>query len=352
MPNTIQVLNGKSFGTFSTFPVFDTLIKEGLYTASLTFRTKGVFPYPPGTVACCFIATQTPFVVEEITYDSNGVSEVRCISVWEMLKRRHTGPLHTQTVIDTFQPIGYLPSFLTTINRDSNRWFVYWLDCDFPYEFASYTVAYDPSKSIYDHIYEAALYNQLYLASNVIVTPNNSQNITINLLLKSLNGSQRIFDIGPLNSVTSRLTRRLPPSPTHWFIEQTKDYGVWKMASRGRIHTWYENRAYMQDTTDWKGPYRYEAGLAGGKDREWGQTTEEIRCDPLKSVVLDIDEIARERFGNLTIGRPVSVTTMGVLVTGYVIERTVSGGDLTTYSVKIQPDRFYENGEEVTDKWI
>lgn len=352
MPNTVQVLNGKSFGTFSTFPVFDTLIKEGLYAASLTFRTKGVFPYPPGTVVCCFIASQTPFVVEEIVYDSNGVSEVRCISAWEMLKRRHTGPLHTQIVIETFQPIGYLPSFLTTINRDPNRWFVYWMDCDFPMEFASYTAAYDPSKSIYDHIYDAALYNQLYLSSNVIVTPNNSQNITVNLLMKSLNAPQQIFDIGPLNSVTSRLTRRLPPSPTHWFIEQTKDYGVWKMASRGRIRTWYENRAYMQDTTDWKGSYRYEAGLAGSKDREWGQTTEELRCDPLKSVVLDIDEITQDRFGNLTIGRPVSVTTMGVMVTGYIVERTISGGDLTTYSVKIQPDRFYENGEEVTDKWI
>lgn len=96
MPSTVQVLNGKSFGTFSTFPVFDMLIKEGLYTASLTFRTKGTFPYPPGTVLCCFIATQTPFVVEEITYESNGISEIRCISAWEMLKRRHTGPLHTQ----------------------------------------------------------------------------------------------------------------------------------------------------------------------------------------------------------------------------------------------------------------
>lgn len=352
MPNTVQVLNGKSFGTFSTFPVFDMLIKEGLYTASLTFRTKGAFPYPPGTVVCCFIATQTPFAIEEITYESNGVSEVKCISVWELLKRRHTGPLHTQMVIETFPPLGYLPSFLTTINRDPNRWFVYWLELDFPAGYESYTVSYDPSKSIYDHVYEAALYNQLCLTSYIKPTFNNSNNVSVVLGLKSLNTSDRIFEIGPLNSVTSRLTRRLPSAPTHWFIEQTKDYGVWKMASRGRIKTWAENRAYMQDTTDWKGAYRYESGLAGGKDREWGQTTEDIRCEPLKSVVLDIDEITQERFGNLTIGRPVSVVTMGVLVTGYVIERTIAGGDLTTYSVKIQPDRFYENGEEVTDKWI
>ena len=353
MPNTVQVLNGKSFGTFSTFPVFDMLIKEGLYTASLTFRTKGVFPYPPGTVVCCFIATQTPFVIEEMTYDSNGISEVRCISIWEMLKRRHSGPLHPQMRIETIQPVTYLSGFLNVINKDPNRWFVYWLEFDLrSADYDSYTVDYDPSKSIYDYMYDAALYNQLALTSYIKTTWNNSANVSVVLGVKSLNTVDTIFDIGPLDSVTSRLTRRLPSAPTHWYIEQTKDYGFWKMASRGRIRTWYENRAYMQDTTDWKGAYRYESGLSGGKDREWGQTTEEIRCEPLKSVVLDIDEITQERFGNLTIGRPVSVVTMGVKVTGYVIERTISGGDLTTYSVKIQPDRFYENGEEVTDKWI
>lgn len=352
MPNTVQILAGKSFGTFASHPVFDMLIKEGLYTASLTFRSKGMFPYPPGTVACCFIATQTPFVIEEITYDSNGVSEVRCISVWETLKRRHTGPIHPQMRVETIQPTLYLQGFLNDINRDPNRWFVYWLENYTDSGADSYTVSYDPSKSIYDYMYEAALYNQLYLSSYIKPRWDNSNNVSVSLDFKSLNTNQRIFDIGPLDSVTSRLTRRLPSAPTHWYIEQTKDYGFWKMASRGRIRTWYENRAYMQDTTDWKGAYRYESGLAGGKDREWGQTTEEIRCEPLKSVVLDIDEITQERFGNLTIGRPVSVTTMGVLITGYVIERTISGGDLTTYSVKIQPDRFYENGEEVTDKWI
>lgn len=352
MPNTIQVLSGKSFGTFSTLPVFDMLIKEGLYTSSLTFRSKGVFPYPPGTVVCCFLATQTPFVVEEMTYDSNGVSEVRCISVWELLKRRHTGPVHPTMILETFQPIGYLQSFLVEINKDPNRWFVYWLEPDIPLGFDDYTVTYDPSKSIYDHVYEAALYNQLYLTSSIKSTWNNTGNVSVSLGLRSLNMSSRIFDIGPLDSVTTRLTRRLPSNPTHWFIEQTKDYGLWKMASRGRIRTWYENRAYMQDTTDWKGAYRYESGLAGSKDREWGQTTEDIRCEPLKSVVLDVDEIPSERFTNLTIGRPVSAVTFGVMFTGYVIERTISGGELTTYSVKIQPDRFYENGEEVTDKWI
>lgn len=352
MPNTIQVLAGKSFGTFSTLPVFDMLIKEGLYTASLTFRSKGVFPYPPGTVVCCFIATQTPFAIEEMTYDSNGISEVRCISIWEILKRRHTGPIHEKQTFESFPPIGYLGYFFDNINKDPNRWFTYWLEAMWPNEFSNYTTSYDPTKSIYDHVYEAALYNQLYLTSYIKITPKNNNNVTVTLSLKSLNETGRIFNIGPLDSVTSRLTRRLPSSPTHWYIEKTKDYGLWKMASRGRIRTWYENRAYMQDTTDWKGPYRYESGLSGGTDREWGQTTEEIRCEPLKSVVLDIDEITQERFGNLSIGRPVSATTMGVLITGYVIERTISGGDLTTYSVKIQPDRFYENGEEVTDKWI
>ena len=83
-----------------------------------------------------------------------------------------------------------------------------------------------------------------------------------------------------------------------------------------------------------------------------GETTEEIRCEPLRSATVDIDEVQSERFYNLPIGRPVKATIMDVLFTGYVIERTVSGGDLTTYSIKIQPDRFYKYGEEVTDKWI
>ena len=108
----------------------------------------------------------------------------------------------------------------------------------------------------------------------------------------------------------------------------------------------------MQNTTDWQGVYRYESGVVGGDDREWGQTTEEIRCEPLRSVTVDISEVQLQRFYNLPIGRPVQGTILNVMFTGYVIERTVSGGDLTTYSIKIQPDRFYENGEEVTDKWI
>jgi hypothetical protein len=108
----------------------------------------------------------------------------------------------------------------------------------------------------------------------------------------------------------------------------------------------------MQNTSDWQGAYRYESGVSGSNDREWGQTTEEIRCEPLRSVVVEINEVQSDRFYNLPIGRPVSATIMHTMFTGYVIERTVSGGDLTTYSIKIQPDRFYENGEEVTDKWI
>ena len=73
---------------------------------------------------------------------------------------------------------------------------------------------------------------------------------------------------------------------------------------------------------------------------------------PFAIVTVDIDEVQSQRFYRLPIGRPVSATIMDVMFTGYVIERTVSGGDLTTYSIKIQPDRFYKYGEEVTDKWI
>lgn len=339
-------------GTFSTIPVFDTLIKEGLHTASMTFRCKGSFPYPPGTVACCFGATPTPFVVEEISYESHGISEVRCISVWELLKRRNKCGSYENYYPSTFTPVSTFKRFLDDINKDPNRWFVYWLRASVPSDLNSYEDKFDPSTSIYDDMYNAALYNQLYFTSAITVTNGIGNNLDITLYAKSLNEKQNIVDLGALDSVASRLTRRLPGAPTHWYIGKTKDYGMWKMASRGRIRTWYENRPYMQNTTDWQGVYRYEAGVAGGDDREWGQTTEEIRCEPLRSATVDIDEIQLDRFYSLPIGRPVSATIMDVKFTGYVIERTVSGGDLTTYSIKIQPDRFYKYGEEVTDKWI
>lgn len=339
-------------GTFSTIPVFDTLIKEGLYTASMTFRCKGTFPYPPGTVACCFGATPTPFVVEEISYESQGISEIRCISVWELLKRRNKCGSYKNLYPSTFSPLGIFKVLLDDINKDPNRWFVYWLRASIPSDLNSYEDKFDPSTSIYDDMYNAALYNQLFFSSSISVTNDNNSNLDITLYAKSLNSQSKILDLGPLDSVSSRLVRRLPSAPTHWYIGKTSDYGMWNMASRGRIHTWYENRPYMQNTTDWQGVYRHESGVPGSNDREWGQTTEEIRCEPLRSVVVDIDEVQSERFYSLPIGRPVSASIMDVMFTGYVIERTVSGGDLTTYSIKIQPDRFYKYGEEVTDKWI
>lgn len=339
-------------GTFSTIPVFDTLIKEGLYTASMTFRCKGTFPYPPGTVACCFGATPTPFVVEEISYESQGISEIRCISVWELLKRRNKCGSYKNLYPSTFSPLGIFKVLLDDINKDPNRWFVYWLRASIPSDLNSYEDKFDPSTSIYDDMYNAALYNQLFFSSSISVTDDNNSNLDITLYAKSLNSQSKILDLGPLDSVSSRLVRRLPSAPTHWYIGKTSDYGMWNMASRGRIHTWYENRPYMQNTTDWQGVYRHESGVPGSNDREWGQTTEEIRCEPLRSVVVDIDEVQSERFYSLPIGRPVSASIMDVMFTGYVIERTVSGGDLTTYSIKIQPDRFYKYGEEVTDKWI
>lgn len=352
MPNMVQVLGGKSMGTFSEHQVYDVLIKESLYTASLTFRSKGIFPYPPGTVICCFQATYTPFVAEEISYESHGITEVRCISVWELLKRRNKCMAYENHYPTTFSPLGIFYAIIDQINNDPNSWFVFWLRASIPSEYYNYEDSFDPSTSVYEDVYNAALYNQLYLTSKISVTSNNSNNVDVWLIAKSLNQTSSIFDLGPLDSVTSRVVRRLPPAPTHWAIGRTKDYGMWKIASRGRIRTWYENRAYMQNTTDWKGAYRYETAIPGDREREWGQITEEIKCEPLKSVTVDIDEVPLERFVSLPIGQVVSGTTMGVMFTGYVIERTVNGGDITVYSVKIQPDRFYENGEEVTDKWI
>lgn len=352
MPNVVQILAGKSMGTFSSYSVFDVLIKESLYTASLTFRSKEIFSYPPGTVVCCFQATETPFAVEEIVYDSQGISEVRCISIWEILKRRNKCMTYENQYPTTFQPLAILPVILNSINTDPKRWFVYWLRSFVPSEHKNYVDNFDPSTSVYDDIYNAALNNQLYLSSRIVGTNGNSNNVDIQLIVDSLNSNNSILNLGSLDSVTSRVTRRLPPSPTHWAIGKTKDSGMWKISSRGTIHTWYENNAYMYNSSEWQGAYRYETAISGSSDQEWGQITRSIRCEPLKSVSVEIEEISLDIFSTLGIGRVVSGTIMGLMFTGYIVERTVSGGDLTTYSVKVQPDRFYENGEEVTNNWI
>lgn len=358
MPNMVQVLEDRSMSTFKSHPVFDMLIKEGLYTASITFRCKGAFPWPPGVLVCCMGSTQTPFIVEEITYESDGITEVRGISVWEALKRKNKGGWYYMyrdnpqwpTTID---PFTVLAGTLDSINKDANRWFPFWVYLNAYGVHPDYTIDFDLSSSVYDDIYAAALYNQLYFKSMVRPTKDIPSNITVWLEIQSLNSTSKApFDLGSLDSVRSRVIRRLPQQPTHWYIGRNKDYGYWRISSRGRIRTWYENRAYMQDTTDWKGPYRFEAGITGDLNREWGQITEEIRCEPLKSVEVDIDEIAVGTFNQLEIGNPVKCSIMGILISGYVIERTISGGDKTNYSIKMQPDRFYENGEEVTDKWI
>ena len=358
MPNMVQVLEDRAMCTFRSHPVFDMLIKEGLYSASITFRCKGLFPWPPGILVCCMGSTRTPFIVEEIVYESEGISEVRGVSIWESLKRKNKGGWfyayrNKQLWPKTIDPLDALRGSIDGINKDSNRWFPFWLEFNMRGEVPKYSIDFDLSTSLYDDIYAAALYNQLFFKSFVLPTKDTPSNITVWLEIGSLNNmSTEPFDLGTLDSVRSRVTRRLPQHPTHWYIGATKDYGYWRMASRGRIRTWYENRAYMQDTSDWKGAYRYEAGIAGDANREWGQTTEEIRCEPLKSVEVDIDEIPLNAFVQLEIGMPVKCSIMGILISGYVIERTISGGDKTNYSIKIQPDRFYENGVEVTDKWI
>ena len=97
MPNMIQVLEDRAMSTFRSYPVFDMLIKESLYTASMTFRSKGVFPWPPGVLVCCMGNTQTPFIIEEIVYESDGICEVRASSVWEALKRKSKGGWFSNT---------------------------------------------------------------------------------------------------------------------------------------------------------------------------------------------------------------------------------------------------------------
>lgn len=350
MPNVVQILTEKKYGSFKSFPVFDLLIKHGLYNARMTFRSKGLFSYPPGTVVCYFAAFKMPFIVEEVTYEAQGFSEVTCISPWELMKRRNKCSTYMGATAINFQPLGVLYYYINHINEDPNQRFAYDLVADVPSEYVGYSDSFDPTTSLYDDCYKAALYNQLYFHSSINVSRNDNVQITLHAV--PLDNDNTIIDIGPIDPEKVRVTKRLPSNPTHWFIEHTKDYGMWKPASRGPIHTWRENRPYMGNSSDWTGAYRYETAIRGDREREWGEITEQIQADPLKAVSIDVDNIPVSIFKNIYIGTPVKTSFEGVLIIGYIVELTISGGDITSHSIKIQPDRFYENGEEVTDKWI
>lgn len=350
MPNVVQILTGKNYSSFKNFPVLDLLIKKDLYTARMTFRSKGLFSYPPGTVICCFEALESPFIVEETTYESQGFSEVTCISPWELLKRRNKCASYTNLYPSTFNPLGLLETYVFQINNNPDRRFAYDLAVNISRRYEDYKDRFDPAMSIYDDCYKAALYNQLYFDSRIDAQSNDKVYITLYAI--PLDNGLSIEKLGSIEPEKVKITNRLPTNPTHWFIGYTKDYGMWKQASRGSIHTWRENRPYMGNSSDWTGAYRYEAAIQGDQNREWGEITEQIQADPLKSVCIDIDHVSVTIFNNIFIGRPVQASFGDTLFTGYVVELIISGGDLTSYSIKIQPDRFYENGKEVTDKWI
>lgn len=350
MPNVVQILTGKEYGSFKSFPVFDLFIKKDLYTARMTFRSKGLFTYPPGTVICCFEAFNTPFIVEETTYELQGFSEVTCVSPWELLKRRNKCVTYKNYYPSFFQPLAMLKLYIQHINEDPNRRFTYDLAASVPRGYENYKDRFDPATSIYDDYYKAALHNQLYFDSSINRQSGNKVRITLHAT--PLSNDFSIEKLGPIEPEKVKITNRLPTNPTHWSIGYTKDYGMWKQASRGPIHTWRENRPYMGDSSDWTGAYRYETAIRGDQEREWGEITEQIQADPLKSVYIDIDAVNITIFNNIFIGRPVQASFGDTLFTGYVVELMISGGDFTFYSIKIQPDRFYENGKEVTDKWI
>lgn len=350
MPNVVQILTGKEYSSFKSFPVFDLFIKKDLYSARMTFRSKGLFSYPPGTVICCFEALNSPFIVEETIYELQGFSEVTCVSPWELLKRRNKCASYENHYPSIFNPLGMLEIYISQINDDPDRRFTYDLVARIPRGYENYKDQFDPTISIYDDCYKAALYNQLYFDSSIQALSSNKVYIT--LYAVPLDNGTSIEKLGPIEPEKVKITNRLPTNPTHWFIGYTKDYGMWKQASRGPIHTWRENRPYMGNSSDWTGAHRYETAIRGDQEREWGEITEQIQADPLKSIYIDIDAVGVTIFNNIFIGRPVQASFGATLFTGYVVELMISGGDFTSYSIKIQPDRFYENGKEVTDKWI
>lgn len=99
---------------------------------------------------------------------------------------------------------------------------------------------------------------------------------------------------------------------------------------------------------------RNESGVEGDPEKNWGTITVELqsKVKPLRTSVVEIDELSSSTFQDLTIGRPVSFNALGMYITGYVLSRKISGGQTTVYSVKVQPDHFYNEGEDVTADWM
>lgn len=350
MPTMVQVHKPRTT-QFDNYPVFDLLINQDLKSSSLKFRSTDPKAPLPGSLVAVFSAIDLAFVVESVTTDFNGVTEVNCISAWEFLKRRSWKAyakrdkfyprVDAKTYRDFFDWMNLTPNQRMGFDWYSNIPLTDFNDVDV-----------DPNTSVYDLACDIIAGRNMALVSRISdqVSKTNTTKVILDLL--DLDNTTSGAPIANIGYVKASFKRQLPEKPTHWTIIDTADSGSYKVSSRGNIRTWRQNHAYMFDSGEYKGPYRYETAIQGDSKKNWGPLTIDIRPGELRTSVVDIDKLDGEDFGNLTIGKPVSFSTLGMYVTGYVISRSVSGGQITNYSIKIQPDHFYQDGRDVTGEWM
>lgn len=348
MPTTVQVQKPRTT-EFDNYPVFDLLINQDLKTSSLKFRSTDPNAPLPGSLVAVFSAVDLAFVVESVSIDFNDVVEVNCISAWEFLKRR-SWRMYAKR--DRFIPRGDFntySNFFDWMNLTPNQRMGFDFTSSLPLGDLN-IVDVDPNMSVYDLACDLIAGRNMALLSRI--SDNISKTNTTKVVLEFLDLDRSDSSIFNLGYVKASLTRQLPDKPTHWTIIDTSDSGNYKISSRGNIRTWRQNHAYMFDSGEYKGPYRYDVTIQGDSKKEWGPLTIGIRPGDLKTSVIEIGKLDSTDFGHLTVGKPVSFSALGMYVTGYVVSRSVSGGQITNYSIKIQPDHFYKDGRDVTGEWM
>lgn len=350
MPTMVQVHRPRTT-QFNNYPVFDLLLSQELKKASLKFRSIDSNAPIPGSLVTLLGVDRLAFVVESVVTDFNGVVEVNCISAWEFLKRRTWQSYSKQDTFNVGTNRKYFTDFFDWMNLTPNQRMGFdWIPIT-PYTDYN-TVDVDPATSVYDAVCDSIAGKNLALVSRVNPDPSKTGTTKVEIQILDLNYSGAAASIGNLGTLKASFTRRLPENPTHWTIKETADVGLFKVSSRGDIRTWKQNHAYMHDSGEYKGAYRYETGIEGDSKKQWSTITIGIKTGDLKTSVVELDNLSGTNFDTLQLGRPVSFSALGMYVTGYVLNRSVSGGQITNYSIKIQPDHFYKDGRDVTGEWM
>lgn len=348
MPTTVQLHRKVSKNSYS-YPVFDFLLEQKMRDASLKFRSTAIPSPKPGDLIGVRPSTNLGFVVESVRLDHQGIVEVNCISVWEYLKRRTYQGYYGNTgaVFD----MDRLRRVIETMNGDQSRRLDFNMSLRAP-NISYNSVELEPSASIYDLVCDAIAGKNAGLSSTIKDhdVSTNAASVTLDIInLDEYNPAVQMYYLG---SVKASVTRQLPESTTHWMIGKTKDSGPNKISSRGKIRTWAQDRVWLYDDHSYDGVNRNESGIEGDPEKNWGVITVGMKTKPLKTSVVEIEELTSSAFSDLTVGRAVSFNIFSLYVTGYVLSRKISGGQITTYSIKVQPDHFYEKGRDVTADWM